>query len=158
MANGKNARIASEEKLIEGTTKHPGKGDIINGKSYSSKDIVSVLEERIAASAAVLAARAEWQAKVRAEREKLQQTDKLVAAYRQTLLIKYASSEAEDERGADERLHLVIVRPRGPPHAPSRARRARSSAAMATRSDGRPRRTTTLAQSRRRSVTHTSQA
>jgi hypothetical protein len=91
--NGKNTRIASDKVLIEGTRKHPGKGDIIHGRSYSAKDIMTILRARVEASVAVQAARAEWQLKVREERETLEQTDKLIGAYRQMLFIKYAVSE-----------------------------------------------------------------
>jgi hypothetical protein len=91
MSNGKNTRMASDEKLIEGTNKHPSKGEILDGRTYSVKELVSILQERVNVSAEVVAARAEWRAKVRAERDKLKETDKLVSAYRQTILLRYAS-------------------------------------------------------------------
>jgi hypothetical protein len=91
-SNNKNTRMNSEQQLKKGAQKHLKQPVVIDGEKYPLPEIVAVLEARMQATAEVVAARAEWEAKVRAERQKLAETKRFVSGLRQTVLIMFATS------------------------------------------------------------------
>jgi hypothetical protein len=93
MYTNKISRVSRDQRLIDGLTKHLGMSTAIFvlGQKYTIKQIVSVLQGRIAKTKAASAAKATWTETVRADRQQATTTKEFVAGVRQTLLTMFAA-------------------------------------------------------------------
>ena len=93
MRTNKQSRNAADRKMIDGITKHLGKGASItfDGKKYSAAEIVKLLSGRIAARAGVESAKALLAKAVAAQNEQSQETTPVVSGLRQVCALLYKS-------------------------------------------------------------------
>jgi hypothetical protein len=87
-------RVSNDRRLIAGIQKHLGKAGtlFLNGKKYTSAQLVSLLQARIDATEAVPPAEGAWMKVVKAERDQLAATKPIVDAARTVLLAMFGSS------------------------------------------------------------------
>ena len=96
-AKSRTSRInqqVGDQKLSDGLKKHRSThaSFAIAGTSPTVDDVLAVLDTRIAAENAAVAARAAWQAKVQAARDERTKTRALVSGVRQALQLQYAGA------------------------------------------------------------------
>ncbi len=93
MTTNKQTRNAADQKMIDGITKHLGKGGSItfDGKKYSAGEIVKLLLGRMAAAAAVENAKALLAKAVVGESAQLAESTPIVSGLRQMLTLLYKS-------------------------------------------------------------------
>jgi hypothetical protein len=105
MNTNKSSRVARDQQLIDGITKHLGRSTAIFvlGKKYTISQIVALLKERIAKVSAASAAKAVWTEAVKADRQHTQTTQELVVGVRQTLLTMFASVDVLADFGISPR-------------------------------------------------------
>jgi hypothetical protein len=91
----KKSQIASDQQLIAGIQKHLATSTlIIDGKNYLGSALVTLLQPRIDAGQASVAARAIWQNAVTADDAVLTETDDIVIQLKQTLQLMYGNDAA----------------------------------------------------------------
>jgi hypothetical protein len=82
----KKNEVANDQLLISGIQKHFASGSIIlNGTSYTGPALVSAVQARLSAVNATIAAKATWQAAVKAEDEELLTSQSFLNALRKSL-------------------------------------------------------------------------
>jgi hypothetical protein len=84
-------QMLADQRLIDGFTRHAAlvPSVMIDGVVMSSKDILAMLQARIAASQAATTARATWQALVIADEAEHAKTRTTTAALRQAMLVAF---------------------------------------------------------------------
>jgi hypothetical protein len=82
----------ADQRLIDGLTKHAAiiPPVMINGVAFSSKDLIGVLQARIAASESAATARATWQSLVVADAAEHATTRTIVSGLRQAMMVAFA--------------------------------------------------------------------
>src|SRR5207302_9013397 len=88
----KHTRVTSEQQFKAGAATHLKGGLHVRGSKLTQKEIVFVIDERAAVSAAVAVAKATYEQAVALEREKLDGTDALVSAMRAQVQIMFGTS------------------------------------------------------------------
>ncbi len=82
----RSVQLVDDQNLIVGLEKHFPKGSLqVAGKSYTMKEIVSLLKERVAVAQDVKAAQAILHEKVKTEEKQMASTQELVNALRLTV-------------------------------------------------------------------------
>jgi hypothetical protein len=114
-------RMADDQALIDGFTKHAATlvAMLLAGTTVKTSDLVTVLQARIGAIKAAIAARADAMAAVAAMHEELAKTDALVAGTRRTLKASFAGQA--DLLGD---FGLLMPKVRTPPTAEQKAQAA----------------------------------
>jgi hypothetical protein len=108
----KDTRATSDRKLAAGIQKLDAKSPplVLRGKTMTIAEIISMLESRGTAAAAVVTAKAAFQAAVAAERTLVQQTKPYVDALRKYLVaVKGNAPETLAEYGIAERKPRVLT-------------------------------------------------
>jgi hypothetical protein len=126
-SSNKTSQMAGEQKLIAGVEKHLSKVTIhIAGKTFTPKQIVSILQARASATNAASAARAAWLKVVSEERVQHAQTKEIVDGLRQVLLVMFGSAvDTLNDFGLSPRKR----RPLDPSEKVKKAARARATRA-----------------------------
>jgi len=92
MKTNRTNQVASDQKLIAGVEKLLPKGPLhIAGKTYTTKEVVAVLQARVDAVLAAEAARGQWLGMLNEEKTQLAQTKEFVDGLRRILLGMFAS-------------------------------------------------------------------
>ena len=84
-------QMLADQRLIDGFTRHAAivTSVVIDGVVMSSKDIIAMLQARIAASQAATTARATWQALVVADEAEHARTRTATAGLRQAMMVAF---------------------------------------------------------------------
>jgi hypothetical protein len=87
----KQTKVQRDRDAIAGIEKHFARSEklLLDGVRYASADLVEILDERIALSEAVVAAKAAWQEAMRKERENAAKTERVVASLRKALHVMF---------------------------------------------------------------------
>jgi hypothetical protein len=90
--NTQASQMAADQSLIDGFTKHAATllTLLVGGSTVKTSDLVTVLQARIAAIKAAIAAKAAFMAAVAAMRDEIAKTAALVSGARQALKVAYA--------------------------------------------------------------------
>jgi hypothetical protein len=118
----------ADQKLVGGLTQHASTVSslLIAGTSYTTADIIGVLQARVATGNAVTSTRATWQAAVQADRDRQAQTQAFVSGLRQVLQVAFAGQiEALTDFG--------LVPPKPQPHRTPEQKALQAKKAAATR-------------------------
>jgi len=94
IVNTRGKQQAMLQKLMDGLKKHQqAVGSLlIEGKSYTTADLLAVLQARLDAADAALSTRATWQNAVKADYDERAKTKGFLSGLRQTLLVAFAGS------------------------------------------------------------------
>jgi hypothetical protein len=86
-------QMLADQRLIDGFTKHAATitSVLVDGAVMSTKDIVGMLQARIAASQATTSARATWQATVVADAAEHAKTRTAASGLRQAMVVAFGS-------------------------------------------------------------------
>jgi hypothetical protein len=131
--NNQATQTAADQSLIDGFTKHAATliTLLVGGSTVKTSDLVTVLQARIAAIKAAIAAKAALMAAVAAMRAEMANTATLVSRARQALRVAFAGQA--DQLGD---FGLQPPKVRTPPTAEQKAQAA--AKALATRKANRP--------------------
>jgi len=92
--NNRLSQSASEQKLIDGLTKHAQTitSFVIGGVTMQTKDIITNLQALIASASAVQTSRATWQNNVKSDKAERDKLKTFVSGLKQALLVAFAGS------------------------------------------------------------------
>ncbi|HEY1693656.1 MAG TPA: hypothetical protein VGG39_15920 [Polyangiaceae bacterium] len=110
--NSRPSQTAADQKLIDGLNKHAATITVIviAGVTMATKDIISTLQQRIAASTAAETTRATWQAAVVADEAEREKTRQFISGLRQALLAAFAGQvDALADFGLTPRKAVVLT-------------------------------------------------
>jgi hypothetical protein len=88
----KSSELADDQKLIAGIQKHFASASVLlNGTTYTGASLVTSVQARVTVVNATLAARATWQAAVKAEEAELESSQPLLNALRKALFTMFSN-------------------------------------------------------------------
>ena len=89
----KQTKMSRDRSLIAGIEKHFAVSErvLLEARRHSPAELVEILNERIALSEAVVAAKAAWEEAIRRERENAAKTARLVSALRKSLHLMFGN-------------------------------------------------------------------